>query len=126
MEWFNRYEYEQDKKRYLRKVLNKVLDVLVLIIVVIGVFAWKFSNHIDWEIFKDVTIIKYIIYALICVMIVAFALVKGIFEFVPWVMSNKKKAMKIFAWIIVSFVTLFAFCTLLAKLIISANDTTSV
>ena len=88
MEWFNRYEYEQDKKRYLRKILNKVLDVFVLIIVIIGVLAWKFSNHIDWEFFKDVSIIKYIIYALICVTIVIFALVKGILEFVPWVKNH--------------------------------------
>ena len=123
MKWFDRYEYEQDKKRYLRKVSNKVLDILVLIGVVGGVFVWKFSNHIDWEVFKDLSIIKYIIYALICVVILAIALVNGIFEFVPWVMSNKKKTLKIFAWIITSFVTLFAFCALLAKLILSANNT---
>lgn len=40
MEWFNRYEYEQDKKRYLRKVVNKVLDVVVLVIVIIGLFIF--------------------------------------------------------------------------------------
>ena len=40
MEWFNRYEYEQDKKRYLRKVVDKVLDVVVLVIVIIGLFIF--------------------------------------------------------------------------------------
>jgi len=126
MEWFNRYEYEQDKKRYLRKVVNKVLDVVVLVIVVIGFFIFKFSNYIDWWIFKDHSIIKYSLFILIFVVIVISFLVLWIQDLAFWVKNNKKKAMKYFIWIVVSFMTLFAICTLLVKLILSADNSVSV
>ena len=126
MEWFNRYEYEQDKKRYLRKVVDKVLDVVVLVIVIIGFFIFKFSNYIDWEIFKDYSIVKYSLYVLIFVVIVISFLVLWIQDLAFWVKNNKKKALKYFVWIIVSFMALFAICTLLAKLILSANNSIGV
>ena len=121
MEWFNRYEYEQDPKKFWKKIRRIVLDILALLVVIPIYIGWKFSSHIDWELFKDITVIKYILLGIVCFAFVAFAVIKGSIELIIWTKNNKGTAKRYLIWIIGLTLVLFAFCTLLAKLIINNN-----
>ena len=114
MEWFNRYEYEQDSQKFWKKIRKIALDVLALLVVILIYFGWKFSSHIDLEFFKDITVIKYILFGLVFLGIVAFVVIKGSIELIIWTKKNKVEAKRYIIWIIGLTLVLFAFCTLLA------------
>ena len=121
MEIFNRYEYEQDPKKFWKKILKRILDVLVILIVAALILVWKFSSHIEWDIANVITYIKYGIYGIICISIITFAAIKGTLELTIWVKKNKKDAKRYLFWIIISAIALFAFSSLLAFWVISNN-----
>ena len=121
MELFNRYEYEQDPKKLWKKILKRIVNILVILVVISLVFVWKFSSHIKWDIANIITYIKYGIYGIICISIITFAAIKGTLELTIWVKKNKKDAKRYLFWIIISTIVLFAFSSLLAFWVISNN-----